>query len=94
LDFYSITSLACASSTKKVVALASSPSSHMTRSGRAFRAPPKHVVWIDEEPDMGIYAEYLLRTMTVNGMVMCTFTPPLGLSEVVMAYLPDGKIPT
>jgi len=59
----------------------------------SFQGTAKHVVWLDEEPDLGIYTECLLRTMTVNGLVMCTFTPLLGLSEVVMAYLPDGKIP-
>jgi hypothetical protein len=30
--------------------------------------------------------------MTNNGMVMLTFTPLLGLSEVVLSFLPDGKL--
>ena len=59
----------------------------------SFQGTAKHVVWLDEEPDIGIYTECLLRTMTTQGLVLCTFTPLLGLSEVVMMYLPDGRIP-
>ena len=29
-----------------------------------------------------------------HGLVMCTFTPMLGLSEVVMNYLPEGRMPS
>jgi phage terminase large subunit-like protein len=29
--------------------------------------------------------------MTNNGMIMLTFTPLSGLSEVVLAFLPDGS---
>jgi phage terminase large subunit-like protein len=59
----------------------------------SFQGTGKHVIWLDEEPDLGVYSECLLRTMTTNGLVMCTFTPMLGLSEVVMNYLPEGRIP-
>jgi len=31
--------------------------------------------------------------MTTNGLVMCTFTPLLGLSDVVMTFMPGGRIP-
>ena len=47
----------------------------------------------DEEPPTGIYGECLTRTMTVNGMVLVTFTPLEGLSETVMSFLRDGQIP-
>ena len=48
---------------------------------------------MDEEPDLNIYTECLTRTMTTNGMVICTFTPLLGLSDVVLLFLPGGKLP-
>lgn len=60
----------------------------------AFQGTTCHVIWLDEEPqDSGIYSECLTRTLTVGGVVYCTFTPLLGLSDVVMSFLPDGKCP-
>jgi hypothetical protein len=32
--------------------------------------------------------------MTKNGIMMCTFTPLEGMSETVMAFLPDGRLPS
>lgn len=60
----------------------------------SFQGTDKHVIWLDEEPDLGIYTECLTRTVTTNGMIICTFTPLLGLSEVVLLYLPGGKPPS
>ena len=61
---------------------------------KSFQGTEKDVIWLDEEPpDLGIYAECLLRTMTTDGIVMCTFTPLLGLSETVLSFMPGGKIP-
>lgn len=57
-----------------------------------FQGTEQDLIWLDEEPDLGIYVECLLRTMTTNGMVMCTFTPLLGLSETVLAFMPSGTI--
>lgn len=59
----------------------------------SFQGTEQDVVWLDEEPPMSIYAECLLRTMTTDGLVLCTFTPLLGLSEVVLSFLPGGKLP-
>jgi phage terminase large subunit-like protein len=59
----------------------------------SFQGTGRHLVWLDEEPDIGVYSECLLRTMTTGGMVMCTFTPLLGLSDVVMSYMPEGRMP-
>ncbi len=53
----------------------------------SFEGTEQHVIWIDEEPPMDVYEECLLRTMTVNGLVMLTFTPLEGMSEVVMSFL-------
>lgn len=59
----------------------------------AFQGTEKHVIWLDEEPPLAIYTECLLRTMTTSGLIICTFTPLLGLSDVVLMYLPGGKLP-
>lgn len=58
----------------------------------AFQGTEQDVIWLDEEPPLSVYTECLVRTMTINGMVLCTFTPLLGLSDVVLHYLPDGKL--
>jgi phage terminase large subunit-like protein len=31
--------------------------------------------------------------LTTNGIMLCTFTPMKGLSNVVRHFLPDGKMP-
>lgn len=64
----------------------------------AFQATKIAGAWLDEEPPMPIYTETLTRTMATvpgeqNGMVECSFTPLLGMSEVVLLYLPGGKVP-
>ncbi len=58
----------------------------------AFEGTEQHGIWVDEEPEMDVYTECLTRTMTTDGMVIATFTPLEGMSEVVMAYLhPEEK---
>jgi phage terminase large subunit-like protein len=49
-------------------------------------------VWFDEEPDMAIYMEGLTRTNATGGMVYMTFTPLLGMSDVVMMFLKECGI--
>jgi phage terminase large subunit-like protein len=45
-------------------------------------------VWLDEEPPLDIYTEALTRTNTIeDGLVYLTFTPLLGMSEVVLMFL-------
>ena len=46
-------------------------------------------VWYDEEPPMNIYIEGMTRTNTKAGINMITFTPLLGMSEVVRMFLTD-----
>jgi len=60
---------------------------------QSFQGTEQDVILLDEEPPLDIYTECLLRTMTNNGMLMLTFTPLLGMSEVVLAFLPGGTIP-
>lgn len=60
----------------------------------AFMGDAVHVIHLDEEPDSrDIYSECLTRTMTTDGIIICTFTPLMGLSEVVLSFLKDGKFP-
>lgn len=59
----------------------------------SFQGTEQDVIWLDEEPPIDIYTECLLRTMTTDGLVYVTFTPLMGLSEVVLGFLPDGQVP-
>lgn len=45
------------------------------------------VVWFDEEPPPDIYTEGLTRTNATGGMAYMTFTPLLGMSDVVMRFM-------
>ncbi len=50
-------------------------------------------VWFDEEPPQDIYTEGLTRTHATGGMGVLTFTPLLGMSEVVRMFLSEeGKL--
>lgn len=44
-------------------------------------------VWFDEEPPQDIYMEGLTRTNATGGIVFLTFTPLLGMSDVVSMFL-------
>jgi phage terminase large subunit-like protein len=56
------------------------------------------LVWLDEEPDAGLYMEALTRTNATGGAVYMTFTPLLGVSEVVRRFIneksPDRHVVT
>ena len=54
----------------------------------AFEGTEREVIWLDEEPPVDIYGECVIRTATTNGLIMLTFTPLEGLSDVVMSFLP------
>lgn len=51
-----------------------------------------HGVWFDEEPPLDIYTEGLTRTNATGGIVILTFTPIKGLSEVVRMYLSGEEL--
>lgn len=59
----------------------------------AFQGTEQDVIWLDEEPPHNIYVECLMRTMTTDGLILCTFTPLQGLSDTVLHYLPNGRMP-
>lgn len=52
-----------------------------------WQADTVDLVWMDEEPPQSIYSEALTRTNATNGSVFVTFTPLLGMSEVVKRFL-------
>lgn len=60
---------------------------------RSFQGTEREVIWLDEECPENIYDECLMRTRSVNGMVLLTFTPLQGLSPVVLSYMPEGRMP-
>ena len=64
---------------------------------KSFEGTRKHVILLDEEPEDGIYAECLIRTTDTDGtgagILMLTFTPLMGLSTVVLMFMPGGKAP-
>lgn len=52
-----------------------------------WQADTVDLVWMDEEPPQSIYSEALTRTNATGGSVFVTFTPLLGMSEVVKRFL-------
>lgn len=60
---------------------------------KAFQGTGRHIIWFDEEPPQDVYGEALIRTATVDGITILTFTPLSGLSEVVLSFLPKEMRP-
>lgn len=58
---------------------------------KKFQGTSKHIVWLDEEPPSDVFDECMLRLMTTNGLMLCTFTPLSGMTEVTMRYLGSVK---
>lgn len=55
---------------------------------RVWQGKKCDLVWMDEEMPLDIYSEAVTRTMAVSdGMIMTTFTPLLGMTEVVRRFL-------
>ena len=57
----------------------------------SFQGTEQDLIWLDEEPSESIYAECLLRTMTTNGLMLCTFTPLNGLTPLVLQFMPGNQ---
>jgi phage terminase large subunit-like protein len=53
----------------------------------AFEGTEQDVVRLDGEPPLDVYVECLVRTMTTGGLVLVTFTPLEGMSDVVTSFL-------
>lgn len=59
---------------------------------KKFQGTAKHGVWLDEECPQDVYTECLLRLMTTDGLIMLTFTPLSGVSEVVLQFMDEAKL--
>lgn len=59
----------------------------------SFEGTARHVVWFDEEPPRDVYGEALIRTATTKGLIMLTFTPLEGMSDVVQSFMPKEMRP-
>jgi len=61
---------------------------------KLFQGVERHFCWCDEEPPLDIWTEMLTRTMAVGdfagGLMIGTFTPLSGMSDVVLAFMEDG----
>lgn len=55
----------------------------------SFEGTTQHVIWDDEEPPMDVYGEQIVRTATSKGIMLLTFTPLEGHSDVVKQFLTD-----
>jgi phage terminase large subunit-like protein len=67
--------------------------SHRVLKYPAFRRADiskSRVIWLDEEPPADIYDECLMRTTTTTGIMMLTFTPLDGLSDVTEMCMPSN----
>ena len=53
----------------------------------SFQGSEKHVIWLDEECPRSVYTECLIRTMTTDGLIIVTFTPLLGMTELIKDFL-------
>lgn len=58
---------------------------------KSFEGTAKHVIWCDEEPPADCYTEMLYRTLTTQGIVLVTFTPLQGMSEVVTGFIEPSE---
>ena len=56
---------------------------------KKFQGTAKNLIWLDEEPPADVYDECVMRLMTTDGHMLCTFTPLSGLTEVALRYMPQ-----
>lgn len=56
---------------------------------KKFQGTAKHIIWLDEEPPADVYDESMMRLMTTDGIMLCTFTPLEGLTDLVLRFLPE-----
>lgn len=54
-----------------------------------FQGTSQQVIHLDEECPMEIYTECLLRTLTVHGIIYVTATPLLGLTDLMLSFMPE-----
>lgn len=54
----------------------------------AFQGTATDFIHLDEEPDLEIYVECLLRLMTRDGSLLLTATPLRGVTPLMLQYMP------
>lgn len=60
--------------------------------GRAtWQGTEVDVIWVDEECPMDVYGEGLIRLMTTQGIMLLTFTPLQGVTDLVMSFLDNSQ---
>lgn len=65
----------------------------------SFEGTEQDGIWLDEEPPLDVYGEALIRTAGISsmpesgGIMLMTFTPIKGLSEVVLQFMPKDMQP-
>lgn len=57
----------------------------------AWQGTEQDIVGLDEEPPPDVYSEAVIRTMTTGGMVLSTYTPMKGMTEVTESFLSVDK---
>jgi phage terminase large subunit-like protein len=55
----------------------------------AWQGTERDGVWFDEEPPQDIYVEGLMRTATTKGLIIATFTPLRGMTDVALSFMPE-----
>lgn len=50
-----------------------------------------HLGWLDEEPPMDIWSQYMRATFSTKGILYMTFTPESGVTDVVASFVNDIK---
>lgn len=60
---------------------------------KAFEGTAKEIIWLDEEVPEDVYGECLIRLATTRGILILTFTPLQGLTEVVLKFMPKELRP-
>jgi phage terminase large subunit-like protein len=64
---------------------------HYSQGREKWQGESLDFVWFDEEPPEDIYTEGLTRTNATKGIAFITFTPLLGMSNVVKRFLLDKQ---
>lgn len=59
---------------------------------KKFQGTAKHLAWLDEEPPPDVFDECMLRLMTTDGLMLCTFTPLSGVTDITLRYMQAIKI--
>ena len=58
-----------------------------------FEGTSRELVWFDEEPPLDIYMEGYMRAVDCGGILVSTFTPLKGMSDMVLRFWERDAIP-